>query len=68
MFKSPVLWTGKKLDLDRTGPEKTGLPVAVTTYFLYKPVAVAGIFNLFRTGLDWLRLVQTGLSVIHTNY
>ena len=29
VFKSPVLWTRKKLDLDRTGLEKTGLPVAV---------------------------------------
>ena len=68
MFKSPVLWTRKKPDLDQTGLEKTGLPVAVATYFLYKQVAVARIFNLFRTGLDQLRPVQTGLSVIHTNY
>ena len=52
--ESPVLWTGKKPDLDWTGLEKTGLPVAVATYFFYKPVAVAGIDNLFRTGLDQL--------------
>ena len=29
VFKSPVLWTRKKPDLDWTGPEKTGLLVAV---------------------------------------
>ena len=29
VFKSLVLWTGKKPDLDRTEPEKTRLSVAV---------------------------------------
>ena len=52
MFKSPVLWTGKKPDLDWTGLEKTRLSVVVASFF-YQLVAVAGIENLFRTGLDW---------------
>ena len=57
VFKSPVLWTGKKPDLDWTGLEKIGPSVAVAPYFFYQPVAVAGIEDLFRTGLDRLRPV-----------
>ena len=33
VFKSPVLWTGKKPDLDWTEPKKTGLSVAVCHSF-----------------------------------
>ena len=32
MFKSPVLWTGKKPDLDWTEPKKTGLSVVVAWF------------------------------------
>ena len=32
VFKSPVHSTTKKLNLDQTGPEKTGLSVAVVLF------------------------------------
>ena len=59
MFKSLVLWTGKKPDLDRTEPKKTGLLVAVCHSFKKQLVAVAWFVGEKKTGLDWLGLVQT---------
>ena len=54
VFKSPVLWTGKKPDLDWTEPEKTGLLVVVHHMLKEQPVVVAWIKNIFKTSLEQL--------------
>ena len=70
VFKSPVHRTGKRPDLDRTGPKKTGLSVAVAASWTLQPVAVVSFWNNDATGLNrfepnWWRVPILGHVLIH---
>ena len=59
VFKSPVLWTGKKLDLDQTEPKKTGLSVVVCHSFKRNRLQLRDLWGKKKTSLDRLGPVQT---------
>ena len=68
MFEGPVAPTEKRLQLDRTQPEKTGKSVAVATGRVAVAVAVGAQSLRCKTLCNRSQPVATTTSVTHIKY